>query len=325
MPWDNINGSEKTKLLPGGIYYVTTGSGVVHDETQHLPFSTRKLSQAAFVQGQHGNVPSEKDATLTQFFQVWWNGGYIYDSTLPSCRTQLKSPAEIPLVVLPGGLAVRILIGTLPAQQEQQTDTSGEAKTSSPDVSTSSPVDQMGYTPVLILHCRIDPLGDATLIVPHAMNGMIFVTGNDSEVIVNQSYHLMKNDVSKQLCLLPPGGATLTFQNPNATVPCECMIFLGVPVRKPYCKYVGYGGAMVHASKELCEDMMTSYELDPIHFGRDDTSAPVDVSKYKLVEGFFNKNGSGLEREDGIKARYDWADDYVPPGEKAEEANHVKL
>jgi redox-sensitive bicupin YhaK (pirin superfamily) len=128
VPWDNQNGNEKTKLLPGGIYYVSTGSGVVHDETQHLPFSTRKLSQAAFVPGNNGNVPEKIGSTLTQFFQVWWNGGYIYNNTLPKCRTQLTDPADVPLVVLPGGLGVRVLIGTLPVQETNSSTAESKLK-----------------------------------------------------------------------------------------------------------------------------------------------------------------------------------------------------
>jgi len=36
-----------------------------------------------------------------------------------------------------------------------------------------------------------------------------------------------------------------------------------------------------------------------------------------LIKGFFNKNAGGLEREDDVLARFEWADDYVPPGEEA--------
>jgi redox-sensitive bicupin YhaK (pirin superfamily) len=317
VPWDNQNGNEKTKLLPGGIYYVSTGSGVVHDETQHLPFSTRKLSQAAFVPGNNGNVPEKIGSTLTQFFQVWWNGGYIYNNTLPKCRTQLTDPADVPLVVLPGGLGVRVLIGTLPVQETNSSTAESKLKSNHSPPSATSPIDQMGYTPILIMHCNIDPSGDAILKVPADMNGMLFITGNDSELIVQDEIHCSKNEISQQLVLLPPGGDTLSFKNPSSTIPCECVVFLGIPVRKPYCKYVGYGGAMVHQSKELCEEMMSSYEADPKHFGRADSSAPVDFSKFKLIKGFFNKNAGGLEREDDVLARFEWADDYVPPGEEA--------
>lgn len=324
---DNINGDEKTKLLPGGIYYVSTGSGVVHDETQHLPFSTRKLSQASFSKDQNGNIPCKVDENLTQFFQIWWNGGYIYNNTLPKCRTQLKEPNEIPLVLINGGLGVRVLIGTLPEQQnsssspmesKENSSSSSSSTTTTTTITpsfTPSPIDSMGYTPVLILHCKIEPSGNSELILPHDMNGVLFVTGNDGELVVNKELTFSKNKISQQMGLLPPGGQQIHFQNPSTTIHCEFMIFAGIPNRKPYCKYVGYGGAMVHSSKELCEEMMSSYESDPKHFGRDDTSAPVDTTKFKLIQGFFNKNGPGLERGDGIKARFDWADDYIPPGE----------
>ena len=257
MTGDNKNGNEKTKLLPGGVYYVSTGSGVVHDETQHLPFSTRKLSQSAFEHGQNGNVPCQDGELLTQFFQVWWNGGIIYNETLPKCTTQIKQPSEIPLVLLEGGLAVRVLVGQLPLQQSTETatdntETEGETKTKTKtktekatDTTTTenlqSPIDLMDMTPMLIMHCRIDPEGDTTIFLPPTMNGAAFVTGKGAQVVFDQIY-CCQPDVSSQMALLPPGGKELRIRNPSKTMASEFMIFLGEPVRKPYCKYVGYGG-----------------------------------------------------------------------------------
>ena len=103
---------------------------------------------------------------------------------------------------------------------------------------------------------------------------------------------------------LPPGGTELRLRNPSAESPCELLIFLGIPVRKPYCKYVGYGGAMVHANRDLVEEAMAVYERDPKNFGRDDSAARIDWSKYFLVPGFQNRDGPGLEREDGVLARF---------------------
>jgi hypothetical protein len=69
---------------------------------------------------------------------------------------------------------------------------------------------------------------------------------------------------------------------------------------------------MVHSSPELCEAAMSSYESDPQNFGRDASCAPIDFTKrFKMIKGFYNKNGTGLEREDNIMARWDEADDFV--------------
>jgi len=176
----------------------------------------------------------------------------------------------------------------------------------------------MGMTPILILHCQLAPEGDAILQVPFGMNGMAFVTGKGSEVLLggqdDESSHLLKEqEVGTQMVLLPPGGQSLRCRNPSKNVNAEFMIFLGHPVRKPYCKYVGYGGAMVHANRQLCEDAMSRYEKDPQNFGRSPASDPVDISaRYKMIPGFYNKNGTGLEREDGVMARFEEADDFVP-------------
>ena len=40
-PWDNIHGTEKIALVPGGIYHVDTGAGCVHDE----PFDVISLTR----------------------------------------------------------------------------------------------------------------------------------------------------------------------------------------------------------------------------------------------------------------------------------------
>ena len=38
-PWDNVQGFEREKLLPGGVYHVDTGAGCVHDEPIEVLFS----------------------------------------------------------------------------------------------------------------------------------------------------------------------------------------------------------------------------------------------------------------------------------------------
>ena len=343
VPWDNISGSEKTKLLPGGMYYVSTGRGVVHDETQHLPFSTRNVSEAAFEPDLNGNVDSPEGQTTTQFFQVWWNGGYIYGDDIPPCTTQLIQPSAVPLVLVPSGLAVRVLIGTLPVQswqqepdEEQKQEQGGEQEQNKQDEqsdpepkkkegersSNQSPVDQMNFTPMLILHCRIDPEGDSVISLPPEMNGLIFVTGKRSVISIGggdddasksaSEVVLSEENVSTQMALLPPGGCDLRVKNLKKEH-ADFMLFLGRPVRKPYCKYVGYGGAMVHASPELCEAAMAEYERDPMNFGLCDGKAtPKEFSeRFKLIPGFFNKNGPGLEREDGVLARFEYSDEFI--------------
>ena len=311
-PWDNLNGYEKTKLHAGGVYLCSTGRGVVHDESEQPPFTVRKVMRASFDPAQEeGLRPSPEGDVRSQFLQVWWNAGYIYEGgqPLPICTTQLTSPAEIPLRVLPGGVAVRVLIGELPAQLGVGGDGDGVA-------AVCSPVKQRGSSPVLMLHVCAPPGSDSTLRVPSDMNGFLFVCDPDGGRIVvgdgdasgsaaGASGETFAGDVEGHLMAkLPPGGTELRLRNPSAESPCELLIFLGIPVRKPYCKYVGYGGAMVHANRDLVEEAMAVYERDPKNFGRDDSAARIDWSKYFLVPGFQNRDGPGLEREDGVLARF---------------------
>jgi redox-sensitive bicupin YhaK (pirin superfamily) len=326
-PWDNLHGFERRKLHAGGVYLCSTGRGVVHDESQQPPFTTRKVMRASFDPAQEGGLCSAADGDVrSQFLQVWWNAGYIHDegaSPLPTCSTQVASPAEIPLRVLPGGLAVRVLIGELPAQQGGGGggggggSGGGEGVADGGVASVRSPVKQRGSSHVLMLHACVAPGADATLRVPPDMNGFLFVCDPDGGRVVvgggadatpppaQPDDNWYAGDVEGHLMAkLPPGGTDLRLQNPSIEQPCELLIFLGVPVRKPYCKYVGYGGAMVHASRDLVEEAMTVYEQDPKNFGRDDSAAQIDWSKFYLVPGFQNRDGPGLEREDGVMARF---------------------
>ena len=238
----------------------------------------------------------------------------MYDGApVPAGCTQLVSPAAVPLRILPGGIAVRVLIGTLPDQGD-----GGSPST--------SPIQQRGSSPVLVLHARAAPGADATLKVPAEMNGFLFVSDPDGgRVVVGpgdedredvpvggaigtpgaNACHTYGGDlVGHQMATLPPGGTDLRLRNPSLEKPCELLIFLGIPCRKPYFKYCGYGGAMVHANRELVEEAMSVYEQDPKNFGRDDSSAQIDWSRYFLVSGFQDRGGPGLEREDGVLARF---------------------
>ena len=317
-PWDNLKGFEETKLHAGGVYLCSTGRGLVHDESESPPFPDRRVMRAAFdAELEGGNEPCAPGDTRSQFVQCWWNAGYIYETPLPECTTQLVAPENIPLCVIPGGMAVRVLIGDLPAQGGGGDGGHDNGVTAR----CSSPVKQRGTSPVLLLHARVAPGGDATLSLPAAMNGFLFVNDPDGGRVIVGSTPSHVNNTSdggtssdellfggdiegKQMAKLPPGGTDLRFRNPSSEKPCELLIFLGMPVRKPYCKYVGYGGAMVHHSRELVEEAMAVYERDPKNFGREDSSAQIDWSKYYLVEGFQNRGGPGYERGDGIKARF---------------------
>ncbi|KAH8047070.1 quercetin 2,3-dioxygenase [Aureococcus anophagefferens] len=107
------------------------------------------------------------------------------------------------------------------------------------------------------------------------------------------------------LCLLPPGGTALRLRN-LGDAPAQALVALGAPHRRPYAKYVGYGGGFVHRDAAGVEAAMAEYERDPRHYGRAAAGATraVDTSHLDLVGGFQDNGGPMLERPDGVVARF---------------------
>ena len=317
-PWDNINGFEAEKLYPGGIYHVSTGRGCVHDESLVPPFPQRAMTMANFdAENPRADNP-ETDEKLVKMLQIWWNSGVMYRDTMPRAKSQLVSPKNVPISRVDEGLVLRILHG--------RWDT-GEGE-------VGSPAKQFGDQAVLLIHGKIRAGHESLLSrLPPEMNGGVFLltygdaklglgssmsltpssahsesskrAGESSETFDpnSQFYGVLEATCNNVLALLPPGGQDLALHN-MCGADVEFLIFMGEPTRKPYYKYVGYGGGLIHRSRELVESAMAVYEQDPKGFGRDDSSADIDWSSYSLTSGFQASGGPALERKELYQARF---------------------
>ena len=130
----------------------------------------------------------------------------------------------------------------------------------------------------MLLHVRVEPDADGTLgPLPSAFNGFAWVLEGavtlgggegDPDAAVNAEH-----GEEKGLVLLPPGGDTLrvryapTSGAEAAANPAQLLIGLGRPHRKPYVKYVGYGGGLIHRTVDEAMDAMAEYERDPKAYG----------------------------------------------------------
>ncbi len=84
-PWDNRQGKNKNNNRAGGIYYINSGQGIVHEEE---PVIT---------------------GDRLRWLQLWINPG-IYSDSLPEASTQMAPQAMIP-VYREVGAEVRVVIG----------------------------------------------------------------------------------------------------------------------------------------------------------------------------------------------------------------------
>ena len=317
VPWDNIQGPEPDLLLPGGVYHVDTGAGCVHNETME-PVDLRARTQAAF-DDEPESVPCGPEDERTSLCQLWWNA---VDCDAPEgeplrpVTTQVVKPPEIPRVMQEGGVSVRVLAGSYRG---------------SVDPCTSI------QHPVLLLHVRLSPGADGTLSpLPSSFNGFVWClegdatigdeAGADAAANSEGSGGVGSGSVSRGgngnggtvdithgpsgLALTPPGGDTLRLRNASADRRAMLLVALGRPHRRPYFKYVGYGGGLIHRTVAEVEAAMSEYETDPINFGRLAAKAQakeVDVSGYKLVSGFQDNGGEMMERPATAVARWAYA------------------
>ncbi|KAH8098275.1 quercetin 2,3-dioxygenase [Aureococcus anophagefferens] len=83
----------------------------------------------------------------------------------------------------------------------------------------------------------------------------------------------------------------------------DALVALGAPHRRPYAKYVGYGGGFVHRDAAGVEAAMAEYERDPATARALARRAP-STSHLDLVGGFQDNGGPMLEQPDGVVARF---------------------
>jgi len=250
--------------------------------------------------------------------QLWWNAIDMdapVGTPLRPLVSQVVAPDEVPrdLNAVASGLLVRCLAG------EYRACTSALRATCT--------------HPVLLLHVRVEPGADGTLgPLPSDHNGFAWVldgevllggteSGDGREGAGDRVVHA-QHSAERGLVLLPPGGDTLRVRAaPGAERAAQVFIALGKPHRKPYVKYVGYGGALIHRSVEEAMAAMEEYESDPRNFGRAAASAAAGAAavqqqqqqermlaemdgRYELVGGFQSNGGEMMERPEGVMARF---------------------
>ena len=228
-------------------------------------------------------------------FQLWWNSIDMdaeESAPLRPVTTQVVLPEQVPRVVQADGVHVRSLTGGYRGVADPLTSSQHQ---------------------VMLLHVRLEPRADGELSpLPSDFNGFAFtmvgavrVGGGDG----SGDDGVLTEFGPGGLVLLPPGGDRLRLCNPtDARV--ELFVGLGRPHRKPYAKYVGYGGGLIHRNAELAEAAMAEYEADPKNYGRAATGTaakPVDFSSYELVGGFQSNGGEMMERPSDVVARFKYA------------------
>jgi redox-sensitive bicupin YhaK (pirin superfamily) len=302
-PWDNVRGPEsRGPLLPGGVYHVDSGAGCVHDE-QFEPVATRARTKPSFDPVGPPSQPcaAEGDDGHSRMMQLWWNAidmDQPEDAPLRPVTTGMVHPDEVPCVLQDGdGIGVRVLAGEYRGKQCKLSESITH--------------------PVLLLHVRVLPHATGTLgPLPPEYNGFAWMThgacafgspGGSAAVVAERG--------ETGMVLLPPGGSTLMVAN-NADAEALFVLALGRPQRKPYYKYVGYGGGFIHRSRDAVEAAIGEYERAPAEYGRvaaGDASRPISLEAYEMVGGFQENGGEMLERPEGLPpARFKWAPGKAP-------------
>ena len=153
--WDNIGGDEAEPVLPGGIYHVDTGAGVVHNETME-PVDLRPRTQPGF-DDEPESVPCAAGEDHSSMCQLWWNAidpEAPEDAPLRPVTTQVVKPGDVPRVTQEGGVSLRVLAGTYRG--------------------CTDPCQSIQH-PVLLMHVRLEPGADGTLSpLPSDFNGFVW-------------------------------------------------------------------------------------------------------------------------------------------------------
>ncbi|KAK3286019.1 hypothetical protein CYMTET_6409 [Cymbomonas tetramitiformis] len=291
-PWDNVHGKEEQACYPGGVYFLNSGLGCVHDEPLN-PFESRPPTSAQF---DHSAISTE--ATCFRMMQLWFAPDL--SGELPRTHSQVVLPSEIPLISDPvvineegesipqAGLALRLLVGSYGGH------------TSPLDVQRENGIE------ILVLHGRLQPGKSCKIVVPAAFN--CFVLHMSASVAL---YDGTEASCLGDLLLSPPAPAgceLLHIQSKSTeSAPLEFLVAAGMPNREPFHKLVGYGGGLIHNSLEAVRAGMEEYSRNPRNFGRerqrwkDDTEEEDEMSELELIEGFQDPN-DGLNP--GVRARF---------------------
>ena len=292
--WDNVRGSEKELLVPGGVYALDSGHGCVHD-VKPDPISVRGCTKAVFAEGE------SSEAEGFCFCQLWINPGGLGALDSRPMSSQVVPPEAIP-IVSEGALAVRVLAG----------EYGGKA---SP---LSIPHELM------LLHGRLEAGGSAELTLPAGHEGFaVLVQGSGAALIDGQ--HSLGH---RQTAVIGGGGGdgdgdattTLTLAAADDGQPVLFLLGVGVPHASGFAKLLGFGGALLEATPEAVRAKMEMYAADPTNFGRTTPAAAAatppadeqlpdlsaDLEGYKLIAGFQNK---GDDLMPGKNARWALATD----------------
>ena len=217
-PWDNLNGPEAAPLLPGGVYHVDTGAGCVHDEPMDPLAASLPTMRANFDGG--APAPAASPGAHAWLMQLWYNAMAMdgaSDAPLRPPSTRVRDPADVAVVAQDDGLRARVLAGAY-------RDAADGLRAAHP---------------LVVLHVEVAKAGTLGPL-PAGHNGFLWVLDG----------RLGAGDVELEfgaegLCLLPPGGTALRLRN-LGDAPAQALVALGAPHRRPYAKYVGYGGGFVH-------------------------------------------------------------------------------
>ena len=103
----------------------------------------------------------------------------------------------------------------------------------------------------------------------------------------------------------------------DATEAASLLVALGRPQRRPYFKYVGYGGGLIHRTVGEVEAAMAEYESNPKGYGCSAAGGSAgcpteDFERFELVSGFQDNGGDMMERPDGVVARFKFAPEPEP-------------
>ena len=242
-------------------------------------------------------------------------------------RTQIVAPDEVPVVALGDGVVARVLGGSLGGVG----GTNGDPLAASVNARAA---------PVLLLHVHVAPGAAGTLApLPAEFNGFLWML-DGALVVGGDGGDALADGVPAQfggngLLRLPPGGDALALCNNDCERPARALVALGRPRRKPYYKYVGYGGGFIHSSVSAVEAAMAEYEQDPCGYGRraavedaaaeedggdesdagtaEQTIPAVEMSAYELIGGFQENGGDMMERPPEVVGRFTYARAAPPP------------
>lgn len=256
-PWDNVQGYEKDKLHAGGVYLVCSGQGCVHDEG-HEPVH---MGVSSYGKADFGITISDGGSKPFRMCQLWFDAGHIHrEGGPPPVSSIVVQPEQVSLLA-GGSMRMRLLLGNYGGQASYE--------------GTS----QVGVT---VLHCALLPfVGPGQMTIPAGTNAFVFCMARGARVtLTSLTEGVGHSDIilpPRQELLLPPSsdGYEVSVEvdvGEKSEEACaddalELLVGYGVPAGKPFCKLLGYGGALVADTEAKVRALMCQYEKDPKHFG----------------------------------------------------------